>query len=84
MEDRQRRQQPGSSTAARAEYENIFWTAPEYQLLDDANAPDGSSRLSSAAAAYGLYPAPAGVVKAGRRVEHDAHRRSTARTSSTG
>jgi 3-keto-disaccharide hydrolase len=45
------------------EYEYIFWSAPEYQLLDDANAPDGRNRLSSAAAAYGLYPAPAGVVK---------------------
>ena len=45
------------------EYEYIFWSAPEYQLLDDANAPDGRNRLSSAAAAYGLYPAPAGAVK---------------------
>jgi hypothetical protein len=45
------------------EYDYIFWSAPEYQLLDDANAPDGKSRLSSAAAAYGLYAAPAGVVK---------------------
>ena len=45
------------------EYEYIFWSAPEYQLLDDANAPDGRNRLSSAAAAFGLYPAPAGVVK---------------------
>lgn len=45
------------------EYEYIFWSAPEYQLLDDANAPDGRNRLSSASAAFGLYPAPAGVVK---------------------
>jgi hypothetical protein len=45
------------------EYEHIYWTAPEYQLLDDANAPDGRNRLTSAAAAYGLYAAPAGVVK---------------------
>ena len=45
------------------EYEYIFWTAPEYQLLDDATAPDGKSRLTAAGAAYGLYPAPAGVVK---------------------
>lgn len=45
------------------EYPKIYWTAPEYQLLDDANAPDGKSRLTSAGAAYGLYPAPAGVVK---------------------
>jgi hypothetical protein len=45
------------------EYDYIFWSAPEYQLLDDANAPDGKNRLSSAAAAYGLYAAPAGIVK---------------------
>jgi hypothetical protein len=42
------------------EYEHVYWTAPEYQLLDDANAPDGASRLTSAGAAYGLYPSPAG------------------------
>lgn len=45
------------------EYDHIYWSAPEYQLLDDANAPDGRSRLTSAGSAYGLYPAPAGVVK---------------------
>lgn len=44
------------------EYPKIYWTGPEYQLLDDANAPDGRNRLTSAGAAYGLYPAPAGVV----------------------
>jgi hypothetical protein len=43
-------------------YEHIYWTAPEYQLLDDANAPDGRNRLTSAASAYGLYAAPAGIV----------------------
>ncbi len=46
------------------EYDHIYWSAPEYQLLDDANAPDGRSRLTAAAAAYALYPAPAGVVHA--------------------
>jgi hypothetical protein len=45
------------------QYDFIYWSAPEYQLLDDANHPDGRSRLSSAAAAYGLYAAPAGIVK---------------------
>ncbi len=45
------------------EYDHIYWSAPEYQLLDDANAPDGRSRLTAAAAAYALYGAPAGVVK---------------------
>ena len=45
------------------EYDHIYWSAPEYQLLDDANAPDGKDRLTSAATAYALYPASAGVVK---------------------
>ena len=46
------------------EYQKVYWSAPEYQLLDDAAARDGQSRLTAAGAAYGLYPAPAGVVKA--------------------
>ncbi len=45
------------------EYDHIYWSGPEYQLLDDANAPDGHNRLTSAAAAYALYAAPAGVVR---------------------
>jgi hypothetical protein len=45
------------------EYDHIYWSAPEYQLLDDQNAPDGRNRLTAAGAAYGLYAAPAGVVK---------------------
>jgi hypothetical protein len=44
------------------EYDHIYWSAPEYQLLDDANAPDGRSRLTAAASAYALYGAPEGVV----------------------
>jgi 3-keto-disaccharide hydrolase len=63
-------------------YDHIYWSAPEYQLLDDANAPDGRSRLTAAAADYALYGAPAGVVRPfghwnstrivvrGRHVEH--------------
>ena len=45
------------------EYDHPYWSAVEYQLLDDANAPDGKSRLTSAAAGYAVYPSPAGVVK---------------------
>jgi hypothetical protein len=45
------------------QYDHIYWSAPEYQLLDDAAAPDGKSRLTAAGAAYALYPAPAGVVR---------------------
>lgn len=44
------------------EYDHIYWSAPEYQLLDDDNAPDGRNRLTAAAAAYALYAAPAGIV----------------------
>ena len=45
------------------EYDHIYWSAPEYQLLDDAHHADGRSRLTSAGAAYALYPPPAGIVK---------------------
>jgi hypothetical protein len=48
---------------ATEEYDHIYWSAPEYQLLDDARHPDGKNRLTAAGSAYGLYPAPAGVVK---------------------
>lgn len=44
------------------EYEHVYWSAPEYQLLDDANAPDGRNPLTSAAAAYGVYAAAAAEV----------------------
>jgi hypothetical protein len=45
--------------AARVTYES----GPEMQVLDDAGHPDGKSRLTAAGAAYGLYPAPPGIVK---------------------
>jgi Domain of Unknown Function (DUF1080) len=45
------------------EYDEIYWSGPEYQLLDDANAHDGHNRLTAAGSAYGLYGPPAGVVK---------------------
>jgi hypothetical protein len=44
------------------EYDHIYWSAPEYQLLDDANTEDGKSPLTAAGSDYALYPAPAGVV----------------------
>src|ERR1700733_1378195 len=44
------------------EYDHIYWSAPEYQLLDDANTEDGKSRLTAAGSDFALYPAPAGVV----------------------
>ena len=45
------------------EYDHIYWSAPEFQLLDDEHAPDGRNRLTAAGSAYALYAAPAGVVK---------------------
>ena len=45
------------------EYEKVYWSGPEYQLLDDAGHADGRNRLTSAGAAYGLYAPPAGVVR---------------------
>lgn len=60
----------------------IYWTAPEYQLLDDVNGADNKTRLTCAGAAYGLYPSPEGhlnpanewnrtrIVAKGTHVEH--------------
>jgi 3-keto-disaccharide hydrolase len=45
------------------EYDHVYWSAPEYQLLDDANTEDGKSRLTAAGSAYGLYGAAAGAVR---------------------
>ena len=45
------------------EYDHIYWSAPEYQLLDDLKAADNKSRLTCAGAAYAVYPSPAGHLK---------------------
>jgi Domain of Unknown Function (DUF1080) len=64
------------------EYDHIYWSAPEYQLLDNAKASDNKSPLTRAGADYGLYPAPDGhdnpagewnktrIVVRGNHVEH--------------
>ena len=52
------------------EFERVYWSAPEYQLLDDANAADGKNRLTSAGSAYGLYAPPAGIVKPAGQWNH--------------
>ncbi len=45
------------------EYDHIYWSAPEYQLLDDANTEDGKSPLTAAGSDYALYGGPPAVVK---------------------
>ncbi len=40
-----------------------YESGPEMQVLDDTGHPDGKSPLTSSGAAYGIYPAPRGVVK---------------------
>ena len=45
------------------EYDHLYWSAPEYQLLDDANAPDGRSLLTSSGSAYAIYPVPEHVAR---------------------
>jgi hypothetical protein len=61
------------------EYDHIYWSAPEYQLLDDEKAEDNKTRLTCAGALYALYPSPAGHLKpvgqwnASRIVARGAH-----------
>jgi 3-keto-disaccharide hydrolase len=61
------------------EYDHIYWSGPEYQLLDDINASDNKTRLTCAGAAYAVYPSPPGHLKplgdwnAARIVARGAH-----------
>lgn len=48
---------------ASEEYDRVYWSGPEYQLLDDEKGADNKTRLTCAGAAYGLYPSPAGHLK---------------------
>ena len=43
--------------------ETTYESGPEMQVLDDERHADGRSRLTAAGSVYGLYAAPAGVVK---------------------
>jgi hypothetical protein len=45
------------------EYDHIYWSAPEYQLLDDIKGADNKTRLTCAGAVYALYPSPPGHLK---------------------
>jgi len=67
---------------ATEEYERVYWSGPEYQLLDDVKGADNKTRLTCAGAAYALYPSPAGhlkpvgqwnatrIVARGKHIEH--------------
>ena len=61
------------------EYDHIYWSAPEYQLLDDVKAADNKTRLTCAGANYAVYPSPEGHLKpvgqwnAARIVARGAH-----------
>jgi len=61
--------EPGGNSGifyrASEDSDEIYWNAIEMQVLDDAKHPDGQSLLTSAGAAYDLYPSPAGHVHAG-------------------
>lgn len=61
--------EPGGNSGifyrASEEKDEIYWNAVEMQVLDDAKHPDGQSPMTSAGAAYDLYPAPPGHVKPG-------------------
>jgi len=46
------------------EYDHIYWSAPEYQLLDDKGHADGRNRKTAAGAAYAIYRSPAGYLHA--------------------
>ena len=66
---------------ATEEYEKIYWSATEYQLLDD-RSQRRDDRLTATGSAYAMYPAAAGatkpagewnstrIVARGSRVEH--------------
>jgi len=55
----------GAFFRATEEYTKIYWSAPEFQLLDDSIGADGRNPLTSAGAAYGLYAPPRGIAKIG-------------------
>lgn len=61
------------------EYDHIYWSAPEYQLLDDDHHADGKNPLTRAATDYALYarvagaPRPVGEWNEARIVVRGAH-----------
>ena len=65
----------GPRLQGRPNDDRIYTTGPEYQLLDDTEAADNKTRLTCAAAAYGLYPSPAGHLKPVGEWNSRTHRR---------
>ena len=45
------------------QFNYIFKSAPELQVLDDDRHPDGRSTYTSSGSVYGLYPAARGIVR---------------------
>jgi hypothetical protein len=45
------------------EYDKPYWSAPEYQLRDDAMDPKGENQLLASASVYGLLGPPFGISK---------------------
>jgi hypothetical protein len=52
------------------EYDHIYWSGPEYQLLDDKGHADGKTLLTSAGADYAVYPTKRGYLHAPGKWNH--------------
>ena len=52
------------------EYDAIYWSAVEYQLLDNVKADDNKKPNHLAASAYDLFPAPAEAAKPAGQWNH--------------
>lgn len=50
--------------------QEIYLSAPEMQVLDDARHPDGKDPLTSAGSVFGLYPVPRGVSRPAGQWNH--------------
>ena len=57
------------------EYDHIYWSAPEYQLLDDIKGADNKTRLTCAGRGVRDLPVARRPPEAGRRMERDQDRR---------
>lgn len=59
--------EPGGNSGifyrAAATDDPIYFSAPEYQLLDDAGHADGQAEITSAGSNFAVHPVPRGVVR---------------------